>query len=122
MWMERRKRMVAEQLRGRDIIDPAVLEAMGSVAREQFVDPAQVRFAYDDGPLSIGHGQTISQPYIVAITAQSLGLHGTENVLDIGSGLGALESSGHVSNNPDTAWAAGSMAGTSERGRGQRLL
>ena len=85
---ERRQRMVAEQLRARDIVDPAVLAAFATVPRDAFVEPAQARFAYDDSPLPIGAGQTISQPYVVAITVQALALVGTERVLEIGTGSG----------------------------------
>jgi protein-L-isoaspartate(D-aspartate) O-methyltransferase len=85
---EKRQKMVSEQLRRRDIIDPAVLAAFGTVAREQFVVPANETHAYDDSPLPIGFGQTISQPYVVAITVQALALRGHERVLEIGTGSG----------------------------------
>jgi protein-L-isoaspartate(D-aspartate) O-methyltransferase len=81
-------RMVAHQLEGRDIIDRRVLDAMRAVPRDAFVDDAQRALAYDDMPLPIGHGQTISQPYIVAMTAQALELEGDERVLDVGTGSG----------------------------------
>lgn len=84
----RRQRMVSEQLRRRDIIDPAVLAAFGTVPREAFVAPESERCAYDDTPLPIGHGQTISQPYVVALTVQALRLAGHEKVLEIGTGSG----------------------------------
>jgi protein-L-isoaspartate(D-aspartate) O-methyltransferase len=80
--------MVAEQLSARDITDPAVLDAFNSVPREEFVLPALQERAYDDGPLAIGFGQTISQPYVVAITVQALALTGNERVLEIGTGSG----------------------------------
>jgi protein-L-isoaspartate(D-aspartate) O-methyltransferase len=80
--------MVAEQLRRRDIVDRRVLEAFMAVPREAFVDPDMDDLAYDDGPLGIGYGQTISQPYVVAITAQALQLRGDERVLEIGTGSG----------------------------------
>jgi len=84
----RRASMVDYQLIARGIESPLVLEAMGRVAREKFV-PGGVRdCAYDDGPLSIGAGQTISQPYIVALMAEALDLQGGERVLDIGTGSG----------------------------------
>lgn len=87
-WAEERRRMVDEQLRGRDIDDPAVLAAMALVAREQFV-PSEVRsLAYQDGPLPIGSGQTISQPYIVAIMSQLLHLKAGDKILEIGTGSG----------------------------------
>jgi protein-L-isoaspartate(D-aspartate) O-methyltransferase len=80
--------MVDYQLIARGIESPLVLEAMGRVAREKYV-PGGVRdCAYDDGPLSIGAGQTISQPYIVALMAEALDLQGGERVLDIGTGSG----------------------------------
>ena len=81
-------RMVAEQLRRRDIVDPLVLRAFAKVPREAFVPPALVEHAYADAPLPIGDGQTISQPYVVAMTVQALGLSGHERVLEIGTGSG----------------------------------
>jgi protein-L-isoaspartate(D-aspartate) O-methyltransferase len=80
--------MVAEQLRRRGIREPSVLAAFAAVPREEFVDPDQRDHAYEDGPLGIGHGQTISQPYVVAITVQELALRGHERVLEIGTGSG----------------------------------
>jgi len=80
--------MVAEQLARRDITDRRVLEAMGTVPRHLFVPPAYRDQAYEDYPLPIGEGQTISQPYIVALMTQSLGLAGSEKVLEIGTGSG----------------------------------
>jgi len=84
----RRQRMVSDQLRRRDIIDPHVLAAFGMVDREQFVPGPLATHAYDDAPLPIGDGQTISQPYVVAMTAQALQLRGHERVLEIGTGSG----------------------------------
>lgn len=84
----RRAKMVADHLRRRDIHDPHVLAAFAAVPRERFVPDALVERAYDDAPLPIGEGQTISQPYVVAITAQALGLRGHERVLEIGAGSG----------------------------------
>ena len=84
----RRQRMVSDQLRRRDIIDPHVLAAFNVVDREQFVPSELAPHAYDDGPLPIGDGQTISQPYVVAMTAQALQLRGHERVLEIGTGSG----------------------------------
>ena len=86
--MTTRERMVAEQLRKRDIVDARVLDAFARVPRDAFVPAALTDRAYDDVPLPIGHGQTISQPYIVAITAQALALQGHERVLDVGTGSG----------------------------------
>ena len=85
---ERRALMVQEQLRARDIRDTRVLDACTAVPREEFVEPAQHAHAYDDQPLPIGFGQTISQPYVVAMTAQALELGGGERVLEVGAGSG----------------------------------
>jgi protein-L-isoaspartate(D-aspartate) O-methyltransferase len=84
----RRQHMVSEQLRRRDIVDPRVLAAFGTVPREQFVPGDLGSHAYDDAPLPIGAGQTISQPYVVAVTVQALQLRGHERVLEIGTGSG----------------------------------
>ena len=80
--------MVTDHLRRRDIIDPHVLAAFAIVPRDRFVPEHLIDQAYDDVPLPIGNGQTISQPYVVAITVQALGLHGHERVLEIGTGSG----------------------------------
>lgn len=80
--------MVEEQLRGRDITDERVLAAMGRVPRHLFVPSAQRWSAYDDGPLPIGHGQTISQPYMVACMTERLRLTPTSKVLEVGTGSG----------------------------------
>lgn len=85
---EERTRMVDLQLAGRGISDTRVLEAFRSVPREAFLSPDLAEFAHDDKPLPIGAGQTISQPYIVAITIEALGLRGNERVLEIGTGSG----------------------------------
>jgi protein-L-isoaspartate(D-aspartate) O-methyltransferase len=83
-----RERMVAEQLAARGISDSRVLAAMRAVERHRFI-PAELHdHAYDDGPLPIGAAQTISQPYMVAITCEAAGLHGTERVLEVGTGSG----------------------------------
>ena len=80
--------MVETQLKSRDIYDRATLKAMSTVAREQFV-PAEVRmYSYSDGPLPIGEGQTISQPYIVAFMTQALRLKSDSRVLEVGTGSG----------------------------------
>jgi protein-L-isoaspartate(D-aspartate) O-methyltransferase len=83
-----RAAMIATQLRGRGIRSLAVLDALAAVPREAFVDPELRAVAYADRPLPIGYGQTISQPYIVALTAELLALHRTEHVLEIGTGSG----------------------------------
>ncbi|MBN2319132.1 MAG: protein-L-isoaspartate(D-aspartate) O-methyltransferase [Acidobacteria bacterium] len=83
-----RRRMVNVQLRGRDIRDTRVLEAMGKVPRHEFVPADLKSFAYNDGALPLKMGQTISQPYIVAYMTQLLELEGTERVLEIGTGSG----------------------------------
>jgi len=72
----------------REIDDSRVIEAMRHVPREAFVPQEQYHAAYDDRPLSIGFGQTISQPFIVALMVQALGLRGDEKVLELGTGSG----------------------------------
>lgn len=83
-----RMRMVEEQLAGRDIKDKKVLDVFRKVPRHRFVDPAMYDEAYGDFPLSIGKGQTISQPYIVALMVQVLELTQKDKVLEIGTGSG----------------------------------
>jgi len=83
-----RARMVEEQLIPRAINDPKILEAMRKVPRHLFVEDAMKNQAYGDFPLPIGRGQTISQPYIVALMTQALGLQRHEHVLEIGTGSG----------------------------------
>ena len=83
-----RKRMVEDQLVWRGIHDPRLLEAMGSVPRHCFVPEEYRDMAYSDGPLPIGTGQTISQPYIVALMSESVALKGSEKVLEVGTGSG----------------------------------
>jgi protein-L-isoaspartate(D-aspartate) O-methyltransferase len=85
---EERQAMVADQLAGRDITDGNVLEAMGRVPRELFVGDRDRRKAYRDMPLRIGHGQTISQPYMVAVICQAAEVREGDRVLDIGTGSG----------------------------------
>lgn len=87
-FLEERRRMVREQLESRDIHDQRVLEAMHKVPRHLFVPPEHRHLAYADGPLPIGSGQTISQPYIVALMTQLLDLQNDEKVLEIGTGSG----------------------------------
>lgn len=87
-FLQLRAEMVDKQLRRRGISDPRVLAAMAAVPREEFV-PEELRArAYDDGPLPIGEGQTISQPYIVAAMTAALALTGMERVLEVGAGCG----------------------------------
>jgi protein-L-isoaspartate(D-aspartate) O-methyltransferase len=85
---EERDRMVARQIEGRGVRSAAVLEAMRRVPREAFLPEHLREFAYDDNPLPIGEGQTISQPYIVAMMIEALALEGGEKVLEIGAGSG----------------------------------
>jgi protein-L-isoaspartate(D-aspartate) O-methyltransferase len=80
--------MVDRQLAARGISDPRVLDAFRAVPRERFLPPELAEFAYRDTPLPIGGGQTISQPYVVAVTAEALALRGGERVLEIGTGSG----------------------------------
>jgi len=87
-YQKARARMVEEQLVPRGITDPAVLHAMNTVPRHLFVEDALQFQAYGDFPLPIGEGQTISQPYVVALMTQLLGLKGNETVLEIGTGCG----------------------------------
>ena len=83
-----REKMVAEQLQARGIKDTRVLDAMRTVERDRFI-PSELRdHAYDDGPLPIGSDQTISQPYMVALTCEAARLSGVEKVLEIGTGSG----------------------------------
>jgi protein-L-isoaspartate(D-aspartate) O-methyltransferase len=83
-----RRRMVSAQLLSRGIHDLRVLAAMGSVPRHRFIPPDDLPWAYSDGPLPIGNGQTISQPYIVALMTELLELEPDERVLEIGTGSG----------------------------------
>jgi len=83
-----RKRMVEHDLKGRGITDAGVLSAMGRILREEFVPESYEPQAYTDGPLPIGMGQTISQPYIVALMTQELRLNNFCEVLEIGTGSG----------------------------------
>jgi len=83
-----RERMVVEQLEARGIRDRAVLAAIRNVPRHRFIDPALLGRAYDDTPLPIGEHQTISQPYMVALMTEAIGVHGGEQVLEVGTGSG----------------------------------
>ena len=83
-----RDRMVAGQIAARGVEDPLVLDAMRAVPREDFVPADLAEYAYEDGPLSIGHGQTISQPYIVAVMIAAARVRRGDRVLEIGTGSG----------------------------------
>lgn len=85
---QERTRMVEEQIAGRGIRDGPLLAAMRRVPRHRFVPPSEAPFAYDDGALPIGEGQTISQPFVVAFMTQALQLTGREKVLEVGTGSG----------------------------------
>ena len=125
---EARLRMVAEQLRKRDIRDERVLAAMGEVERDAFVPKDERGDAYTDGPLPIGGGQTISQPYIVARMTELLAVGPGDRVLDIGTGsgyqaavlaaMGCLVTS--MERDPDLALAA--MDRLADAGYGDRVL
>jgi protein-L-isoaspartate(D-aspartate) O-methyltransferase len=87
-YLLKRQQMVEHDMRGRDIRDPVVLSVMGRVPRHVFVDAPYRDMAYDDHPLPIGEGQTISQPYVVALMTEALRLRTTDRVLEIGTGSG----------------------------------
>ena len=87
-YVQLRKRMVERQLAARDITDPDVLDAMSKVPRHLFVRPSDRSLAYNDYPLPIEKGQTISQPYIVALMTQHLGVKKGDRVLEVGTGSG----------------------------------
>ena len=85
---DERRRMVEEQLVPRGIDNPRVLSAFRTVPREEFIDPQYQKLAYIDSPLMIGEGQTVSQPFTVAMMTQLLELKATDKVLEIGTGSG----------------------------------
>lgn len=85
---KKRKAMVVEQIEKRGVKDKRVLEAMERVLRHEFVPEKYRAFAYEDSPLPIGEGQTISQPYIVALMTECLNLEGEEKILEVGTGSG----------------------------------
>jgi protein-L-isoaspartate(D-aspartate) O-methyltransferase len=87
-YAEKRKEMVEKDLKGRSIKDKRVLDAMGRIPRHLFVPGSQRGKAYADHPLPIGEGQTISQPYVVALMSEALRLKATDRVLEIGTGSG----------------------------------
>ena len=86
--VEERAAMVVQQIQARDVRDPNVLKALRTVPRHAFVPPGLQRRAYNDHPLPIGKGQTISQPYIVAFMTEALALDPNSTVLEIGTGSG----------------------------------
>jgi protein-L-isoaspartate(D-aspartate) O-methyltransferase len=86
--MNRNEQMIRDQIVARGVHDARVLDALRSVPREAFVPPNLRASAYDDTPLPLGRGQTISQPYIVALMSELLHLRGDEKVLEIGTGSG----------------------------------
>jgi protein-L-isoaspartate(D-aspartate) O-methyltransferase len=87
-YVMQREAMVREQIAARGVKDPRVLAAIGRVARERFVPAGSEALAYHDSPLSIGHGQTISQPYIVAVMSEAAAIGPEDVVLEIGTGSG----------------------------------
>jgi protein-L-isoaspartate(D-aspartate) O-methyltransferase len=87
-WAELRERMVRQQIETRGVKDPRVLAAMRAVPRHRFVPPDYREAAYQDSPLPIGEGQTISQPYIVALMSELLEVGSGDAVLEIGTGSG----------------------------------
>jgi protein-L-isoaspartate(D-aspartate) O-methyltransferase len=87
-YADEREAMVREQIERRGLRNPRLLAALGNVPRHRFVPDALRPRAYEDGPLPIGMGQTISQPYIVALMTSLLALQGGERVLEVGSGSG----------------------------------
>ncbi|RKZ08263.1 protein-L-isoaspartate O-methyltransferase [bacterium] len=87
-WKSRRHTMVTEQLIARGISDERVLDAMRTVRRHEFIPEDYRDFSYDDSPVPIGHGQTISQPYIVALMTELLGLQPHHRLFELGTGSG----------------------------------
>ncbi len=87
-WAAQRRNMVEKQLRSRQIRDKRVLHAMQTIPREYFVPPRYRNAAYTDQPIDIGYGQTISQPYMTALMAETLELDGSDSVLEVGAGCG----------------------------------
>jgi len=87
-WRKLREKMVSRQIEARGVKDQRVLKAMSEVPRHLFVPENRREEAYEDYPLSIGEGQTISQPYIVAVMSEAMKLKGKETVLEVGTGSG----------------------------------
>jgi protein-L-isoaspartate(D-aspartate) O-methyltransferase len=86
--MDARARMIAEQIRARGVRDPRVLNALERIPRELFIPEERRAQAYEDSPVQIGYGQTISQPYIVAYMTDALKLEPAHRVLEVGTGCG----------------------------------
>ena len=84
----KRHKMIERDIKGRGVKDPRVLNAMSRIGRERFVDKDLAVLAYEDHPLPIGEGQTISQPYVVALMTEALELKRADRVLEIGTGSG----------------------------------
>lgn len=84
----KRQKMIERDIKGRGVKDPKVLNAMSRIERERFVDKGIAEQAYEDHPLPIGEGQTISQPYVVALMTEALKLNPADQVLEIGTGSG----------------------------------
>jgi len=87
-WAALRRAMVEDQIRKRGVRDERVLEALAKIPRHRFVPESLHDYAYDDGPLAIGEGQTISQPYMVALMTECLALGSEDRVLEVGTGSG----------------------------------
>ena len=83
-----RRTMIERQLRSRGIIDDRVLDVMAELPRDKFIDQIYRHEAYEDRPVPIGCGQTISQPYVVALMSQELDVHSDHRVLEVGAGSG----------------------------------
>jgi protein-L-isoaspartate(D-aspartate) O-methyltransferase len=88
LYAQKREQMVQHDIKARGVKDPVVLSALGAVQRHLFVDPSYREQAYGDHPLPIGEGQTISQPYVVALMTEALQLKAGDRVLEIGTGSG----------------------------------
>lgn len=88
LFARQREQMVSQQIEARGVSDPLVLQAMRSVPRHKFIPPELVEQAYADHPVPIGYGQTISQPYIVALMTEKLNIRPGDKVLEIGTGSG----------------------------------
>jgi protein-L-isoaspartate(D-aspartate) O-methyltransferase len=85
---KKREKMIETDIRGRGITDKRVIHAMSKIDRHLFVDKSLMNMAYEDHPLPIGEGQTISQPYVVALMTEALNLKSADKVLEIGTGSG----------------------------------